>query len=64
MTHNTGECRKYKKDGTLKKGFSGKAAIGQKRNGYNKKENANSFVQLMDHFSKLKKTVKKAQKSL
>jgi hypothetical protein len=28
MTHNTGECHKYKKDGTLKKGFSGEAAIG------------------------------------
>jgi hypothetical protein len=27
-THNTGECRKYKKDGTLKKSFNGKAAVG------------------------------------
>ena len=27
-THNTGKCCYYKKDGTLKKGFSGKAAIG------------------------------------
>jgi hypothetical protein len=27
-THNTGECRKYEKDGTLKKSFSGKAAVG------------------------------------
>ncbi len=61
MPHNTGECRKYEKDGTLKKGFSRKAAIRQKCNGYNKKENANSFVQFMDRFSKLEKTVKKAQ---
>ncbi len=62
-THNTGECRKYEKDGTLKKGFSRKAAIEQKRNGYNKKENTNSFGQFTDHFSKLEKTVNKAQKS-
>jgi hypothetical protein len=61
-THNTGECSKYEKDGTLKKDFSRKAAIGQKHNGYNKKENANSFAQFMDRFSKFKKTVKKAQK--
>ncbi len=63
MTHNTGECRKYKKDGTLKKGFSRKAAIGQKRHGGSKKENSNYFVQIMDRFSKLKKTFKKAQRS-
>jgi hypothetical protein len=28
-TNNTGECRKYEKDGTLKKSFSRKAAVGQ-----------------------------------
>ena len=61
-THNTGECRKYEKDGTLKKSFSGKAAVGQKRNGKGKTEGANSFTQIMDHISKLKKTVKEAQK--
>ncbi len=63
-THNTGECRKYKKDGTLKKVFSRKAAVGQKRHGSGKKENSNSFVQIMDRFLKLEKTIKKAQKSL
>jgi hypothetical protein len=62
-THNTGECHKYEKDGTLKKGFSKKAAIGQKCHGSGKKENSNSFVQIMECFSKLKKMVKKAQKS-
>ena len=62
-THNTGECRKYEKDGTLKKSFSGKAAVGQKRHGNGKKESANSFAQIMDRFSRLEKTVKKAQKS-
>ncbi len=50
--------------GTLKKGFSGKAAVGQKRHGNGRKESANSFAQIMDRFSKLEKTVKKAQKSL
>ena len=47
----------------MKKGFSGKAAVGQKRHGKGKKESANSFAQIMDRFSKLEKTVKKAQKS-
>ncbi len=63
MTHNTGEHHKYEKDGTLKKSFSGKAAVGPKRNGYSKKENANSFAQFMERFSKLKKANKKTQKS-
>ncbi len=63
-THNTGECRKYEKDGTLEKGFSGKAAIMQKRHSSGKKENSNSLVQLIEHFLKLEKTVKKTQKSL
>jgi hypothetical protein len=62
-THNTGECHKYEKDGTLKKSFSRKTAIGQKRHGNCKKESANSFALIMDRFSKLEKTVKKAQKT-
>ncbi len=63
-THNTGECHKYEKDGTPKQGFSKNAAIGQKHYGNGKKDHANSFVQFMEHFSKLKKAVKKTQKSL
>jgi hypothetical protein len=62
-THNTGECCKYEKDGTLKKGFSGKAAIGQKCHGSCKEESSNSFVQIMERFLKLEKMVKKAQKA-
>ncbi len=62
-THNTGECHKYKKDGTLKNGLSKKAAIGQKRHGNGKKDHANSFAQFMECFSKLKKAAKKTQKS-
>jgi hypothetical protein len=64
-THNTGECCKYDKDGTLKKkSFSRKATIGQKCHSSGKKENSNSFTQIMEHFSKIEKTVKKTQKSL
>ncbi len=62
-TTHTGECHKYKKDGTLKKSFSGKAAIGLKHNGYGKKENAISFAQFIERFSKLEKAIKKTQKS-
>ncbi len=62
-THNTGECHKYEKDGTLKNSFSKKAAIGQKCHGIGKKDHANSFAQFMERFSKLKKAVKKTQKS-
>jgi hypothetical protein len=62
-THNTGECRKYEKDGTLKKSFNGKAAVGAKYNGKGKKDHANYFAQIMECFSKLKKAVKKTQKS-
>ena len=62
-THNTGECRKYEKDGTLKKSFNGKAAVGAKYNGKGKKDHANSFAQIMERFSKLEKAVKKTQKS-
>ena len=62
-THNTGECHKYEKDGTLKKSFNGKVAVGAKYNGKGKKDHANSFVQIMERFSKLKKAVKKTHKS-
>jgi hypothetical protein len=61
-THNTGECRKYEKDGPLKKGFSKKAVIGQKCHGNGKKDHVNSFVQIMERFSKLKKAVIKTHK--
>ncbi len=64
MTHNTGECHKYEKDGTLKKSFNGKAAVGSKCHGNGKKDHANSFAQLMERFLKLEKAVKKTQKSL
>jgi hypothetical protein len=62
-THNTSECRKCKKDGTLQKGSGAKAAVGKKRHGGGKKESHNSFAQVMERFSRLKKAVKKTRKS-
>jgi hypothetical protein len=62
-TRNTGECRKYKKDRTLKNGFHKKVIVGQKCYGNGKKDHATSFVNFMERFSKLEKAVKKTQKS-
>ena len=53
-THNTSECRKFKKDGTCKKGF-GKPNKSHKKDG-------NSFAQLTKKLSKLEKFVKKSAK--
>ncbi len=57
-THNTGECRKYEKDGILKNGFCKKVTAGQKHHGNGKKDHSNSFAQFMECFSKLEKAVK------
>jgi hypothetical protein len=64
MTHNTSECHKYEKDGTLKNGFSKKTAVRQKFHGNGKKVHANPLAKFMERFSKLKRAVKKIQKSL
>ena len=56
MTHNTNDCRKYKKDGTQKKGFQGKSGKKDKKH-----ENV-SFTQLSEHFAKLEKALKKQSK--
>ncbi len=61
-THNTGECRKYEKDGTLKKSFNGKAAVGAKYNGKGKKDHANSFAQIMEASQNLRKLSKRPRK--
>jgi hypothetical protein len=53
-THNTSDCLKFKKDGAKKKGFT-KPFKSQKKDG-------NSFAQLTEKLSKLKKIVKKATK--
>ncbi len=63
MTHNTGECRKYEKDNTLKNGFRKKVTVGQKCHGNGKKDHSNSFTQFMERFSTLEKAVKKTRKA-
>jgi hypothetical protein len=76
-THNTSECRKYKKDGTLKKSFSKRQPLDQSAMAITRKKmpipshsswNASRVgLRLMpyeSHKAKLEKAVKKTQKSL
>jgi hypothetical protein len=58
-THNTGDCHKYEKDGTLQKSFTGKSA---QRNPCNRNalhEHNTSYVQLSAKIAKLEKSNKK-----
>ncbi len=57
MTHSTGECRKYEKDGTEKSSFRA-AKKGGKRS-YPADQN---FVQLTKKIEKLEKALKKSDK--
>jgi hypothetical protein len=57
MTHNTGECRKYEKDGTEKSSFRA-AKKGGKRS-YPSNQN---FAQLTEKVEKLEKALKKSGK--
>ena len=57
-THNTNECRRYEKDGTVKNS-SGKFSV---QNKSYKKPEGNSFAQLTERFSKLEKAIKKGNK--
>jgi hypothetical protein len=58
-THNTSDCRKYDKDGKLKKGF-GK---GQHGSTALDKKTASAFAQLSAKVEKLEKANKKLKKS-
>ena len=60
-THNTSECTKYEKDGTLKSSWGKKSAA--KPNGKTKNADGNSFLQVMDRLSKMEKAFKKSSKS-
>jgi hypothetical protein len=60
-THNTSECTKYEKDGTLKSSWGKKSAA--KPNGKTKYANGNSFLQVVDCLSKMEKAFKKSLKS-
>ena len=57
MTHNTGECCKYEKDGTEKSSFRSAKKGGKK--GYPSKQN---FAQLTEKIKKLEKALKKSGK--
>ncbi len=56
-THNTGECRKYEKDGTEKSSFCAAKKGGKRR--YPTKQN---FAQLTKKIEKLEKVLKKSGK--
>ncbi len=63
-SHNTVECTKYEKDGTLKSSWATKSAGTGKYLDKKKKPDGNSFMQVLDRFSsKLDKTLKKVHKA-
>jgi hypothetical protein len=63
-SHNTIECTKYEKDGTLKSSWATRSAGTGKYLDKNKKPDGNAFTQVLDRFSsKLDKTLKKVHKS-
>ncbi len=62
-THNTGDCKKFNSDGTLKKGFAGKNAQHPSHNECaSRKQNA-SYVQLSMKIAKLEKSNKKLKRA-
>ena len=56
-THNTNECAKYEKDGTLKSEWAKKSSA--KAPGKSRKLDGKSFSQVMDHLTKMEKAIKK-----
>jgi hypothetical protein len=60
-THNTGNCTKYKKDGTVKPLWSSGKYLANKTK---KKLDGNSYAQIEEQlFAKIEKSIKKALKS-
>ena len=58
-SHNTNECNKYEKDGTLKSGWGKKSdtkASGKSR------QKSNSYAQLQEEIADLKKAIKAKSK--
>ena len=62
-THNTGDCKKYNSDGTLKKGFAGKNAQRNPRNENAQREQKSNYVQLSAKITKLEKSNKKLKRA-
>ena len=59
-THNTNECTKYEKDGTMKSSWgTGKSP----NKSFNKKGEGKAFAQLAKTVSKLEKAIKKGRAS-
>jgi hypothetical protein len=61
-THNTGDCRKYEKDGTLKKAFTGKSAKHSPCNRNALREHNTSYAQLSAKIAKLEDSNKKLKR--
>ena len=60
-THNTNECTKYEKDGTLKSEWAKKSSA--KAPGKIRKSDGKSFSQVMDRLAKMEKAMKKGKSS-
>jgi hypothetical protein len=63
--HNTGDCRKYAKDGTTNRAFAGKSTQQQcnPRNRNATRESNNSYAQLSTKIAKLEKSNKKIKRA-
>ena len=57
-THNTGDCKKYNLDSTLKKAFAGKSKQRNPCNGSTPREQKTNYTQLSAKITKLKKANK------
>ncbi len=58
-THNTGECKRYNLDGTPKKGFAGKNAQCNLRNGSMSHDQKTNYTLLSAKIAKLEKSNRK-----
>ena len=61
--HNTGDCKKYNLDGTLKKGFAGKNTQGNLHNGSTLRKQNTSYAQLSGKITKLEKSSRKLKRA-
>ncbi len=62
-THNTGDCKKYNPDGTPNKGFAGKIAQCNSRNGSVSCDQKTNYVQLSAKIAKLEKSNRKLKRA-
>ena len=62
-THNTGNCKKYNSDGTLKKGFAGKNAQRNPRKESASRNQKTNYAQLSAKIAKLEKSNRKLKRA-